>query len=45
MHPGRSTEAVNIDKPLERITQTDLSDALAPLAVQTSLPEFASKPK
>jgi hypothetical protein len=45
MHPGRSTEAVKIDKPLEQITRTDLSDALAPLAVQTGLPELASKPK
>lgn len=32
MHPRRPTEAVKIDKPLEQITQTDLSDALAPLA-------------
>ena len=34
MHPRRPTEAVKIDKPLEQITQTDLSDALAPLAAQ-----------
>jgi hypothetical protein len=45
MYPGRSTEAVKIDKQLERITQTDLSDALATWAIQTGLPELASKPK
>jgi hypothetical protein len=45
MHPGRSTESVKIDKPLEQITRTDLSDALAPLALQASQPELASKPK
>jgi len=43
MHPRRPTEAVTIDKPLEQITQTDLSDALAPLAAQTGLPEPPSK--
>jgi hypothetical protein len=35
MHPRRPTEAVGIGKPLEQITQTDLSDALAPLAART----------
>jgi hypothetical protein len=45
MHPRRPTEAIKIDKPLERITQADLSDALAPLAAQTGLPEPPSKPK
>jgi hypothetical protein len=45
MHPRRPTEAVKIDKPLEQITQTELSDALAPLAAQTGLPEPSSKPK
>jgi hypothetical protein len=45
MHPGRPTEAVKIDKPLEQITQTELCDALAPLAAQTGLPEPPSKPK
>jgi len=45
MHPRRPTEAVKIDKPLEQITQTELSDALAPLAAQTGLPEPPSKPK
>jgi hypothetical protein len=35
MHPRRPTEAVKIDKPLEQITQTDLCNALAPLAAQT----------
>src|SRR5260221_12549201 len=37
MHPRRPTEAVKIDKPLEQITQTDLSDARAPLASKTRL--------
>jgi hypothetical protein len=45
MHPRRPTEAVKIDKPLEQITQTELSDALAPLAAQTGLPKPSSKPK
>jgi hypothetical protein len=44
MHPRRPTEAVRIDKPLEQITQADLSDALAPLAAQTGLPQSSSKP-
>jgi hypothetical protein len=39
IHPRRPTEAVGIDKPLERITQADLSDALAPLAARTGLSE------
>ena len=45
MHPRRPTEAVKIDKPPEQITRTELSDALAPLAAQTGLPEPSSKPK
>jgi hypothetical protein len=45
MHPRRPTEAVGIDKPLEQITQTDLSNALAPLTAQTGLSEPPSKPK
>jgi hypothetical protein len=45
MHPRRPTEAVKIDKPLKQITRTELSDALAPLAAQTGLPEPSSKPK
>ena len=45
MHPRRPTEAVGIDKPLEQITQTDLSEALVLLAAQTDLPEPPSKPK
>ena len=45
MHPRRPTEAVKIDKPLEQITQTDLSNALAPLTAQTGLSEPPSKPK
>jgi hypothetical protein len=43
IHPTRPAEAVGIDKPLEQITQADLSDALAPLAVQTRLPEPLSR--
>jgi hypothetical protein len=43
IHPTRPADAVGIDKPLEQITQADLSDALAPLAVQTGLPEPRSK--
>jgi hypothetical protein len=37
MHPRRPTEAVTIDRPLEQITQTDLADALVPLAAPTGL--------
>jgi hypothetical protein len=43
MHPRRPTEAVTIDKPLEQVTQTDLADALAPLAAPTGLAEPLSK--
>jgi hypothetical protein len=43
MHPRRPTEAVGIDKPLAQITQIDLSNALAPSAAQTVLPEPPSK--
>ena len=39
MHPRRPAEAVGIHKPLEQITQTDLSDSLAPLAARTGLSE------
>jgi hypothetical protein len=45
MHPGRTTEAVKIDKPLEQVTQSDLADALAPLVAQTGLSELSPKPK
>jgi hypothetical protein len=45
MHPRWPTEAIKIEKPLEQITQTDLSDALAPLAAQIGLPEPPSKSK
>ncbi len=44
MHPRRPTEAVKINKPLEQATQSDLTDALAPLVAQTGLSEFP-KPK
>ena len=45
MHPRRPTEAVKIDKPLEQVTQSDISDALAPLVAQTGLSELPPKPK
>jgi len=45
MHPGRATEAVKIDKPLEQVTQSDLADALARLVAQTGLSELSPKPK
>jgi hypothetical protein len=32
MRPDQPTEAVKIEKPIESVTQADLSDALAPLA-------------
>ena len=44
MHPGRATEAVKIDKPLEQVTQSDLADALAPLVARTGLSELPPKP-
>ena len=43
MHPRRPTEAVGIGKALEQITQTDLSDALAPLAARTGLAALPAK--
>ena len=45
MHPRRPTEAVKINKPLEQVTQSDLTDALAPLVTQTGLSELSPKPK
>jgi hypothetical protein len=45
MHPTRPAEAVGIDKPLERITQADLSNALAPLAAQSDLSATLTKRK
>jgi hypothetical protein len=45
MHPRRPTEAVKINKPLEQVTQSDISDALAPLVAQTCLSELPPKPK
>lgn len=32
MRPDQPTEAVKIEKPVDSVTQTELSDALAPLA-------------
>jgi hypothetical protein len=45
MRPRRPTEAVRIDKPLEQVTPTDLSDALAPLVARAGLPEAVAEPK
>ena len=45
MHPRRPTEAVKINKPLEQVTQSDISDALAPLVAQTGWSELPPKPK
>jgi hypothetical protein len=44
VHPRRPTEAVEIDKPLEQVTPTDLSYALALLAAHTGLSEPPSRP-
>jgi hypothetical protein len=38
MRPKRPTAAVKIGKPLEQVTQTDLSDALAPFVEHAGLP-------
>ena len=40
-----TTEAVKIDKPLEQVTQSDLSEALLRLVAQTALSELLPKPK
>jgi len=45
MHPRRTTDAVEIDKPLEQITQSDLTDALAPFVAQTGWSELHPQPK
>jgi hypothetical protein len=45
MRPKRPTEAVKIDKPLEQVTQADLSDALAPLVARADPPAAAPEPK
>jgi hypothetical protein len=45
MHPRRPTEAVKINKPLEQVTQSDISDALAPWAAQTGSSELPPKLK
>ena len=34
MRPDQPTKAVKIDKPIDSVTQADLSDALAPLAAR-----------
>src|ERR1700737_50951 len=45
MHPRRTTEAVKIDKPLEQVTQSDLTKAVAPLVARAGLSELRPKPK
>ena len=45
MHPRRPTAAVKIDKPLEQVTQSDLTNALAPLVARAGLSELRPKPK
>ena len=45
LHPRRPTKAVKIDKSLEQVTLSDLSDALAPLAVHTGRSEPPPIPK
>ena len=45
LHPRRPAEAVKIDKPLEQITQSDLTDALAPFVAQTGWSELHPQPK
>jgi hypothetical protein len=45
MHPRRPTEAVKINKPLEQVTQSDISDAHAPLVAQTGSSELPPKLK
>jgi hypothetical protein len=37
LHPRRPAEAVKLDKPIEQMTSTDLSDTLAPLAARAGL--------
>jgi hypothetical protein len=44
MHPRRPTEAVKINKPLEQVTQSDLTDALAPLVAPIGLSALSPKP-
>jgi hypothetical protein len=47
LRPDRPTEAVKIDKPIERVTKTDLSAALVPVAdrlATSNFPRPASSP-
>ena len=41
MRPKRRTEGVKIDKPVEQVTEVDLSDALAPLAARAAASKSA----
>jgi len=45
MRPKRPTEAVRIDKPLEQVTQADLSEALAPLIARADPSAAVPEPK
>jgi hypothetical protein len=45
LHPRRAAKAVKIEKPLEQISLSDLSDALAPLVAQTGLSEPPPPPR
>jgi hypothetical protein len=45
MRPKRPTEAVRIDKPLEQVTRTDLSEALAPLVARADPSVAVPEPK
>jgi hypothetical protein len=40
LRPDQPTEAVAIDKPIERVTKTDLSAALAPVADRSATSNF-----
>jgi hypothetical protein len=45
MRPKRPTEAVRINKPLEQVTQADLSDALAPLVARADSSPAVPEPE
>jgi hypothetical protein len=45
IHPGRPTEAVTIDKPLEQLARSDPSGERAPMIAQAVLSELRPKPK
>jgi hypothetical protein len=45
MRPDQPTEAIKINKPLETVTQADLSDALAASVLGIDAPGAHSRPK